>query len=189
MRKVILQEFVSLDGYDAGPNGDVAFIPGSTRGDPRWGSEQMALFDTVDTMLLGRVTYQLFSQIWPTRTEGEEKAFADKFNGVPKVVFSRTLKSAPWGKWPEARVVSANPSDEIPQLKRKSGKTILISGSLSIGQELSEANLVDEYHIIVCPVVVGGGRPLFPAKTAKQLELIDAHPLTRGAVSMLYRPR
>lgn len=134
-------------------------------------------------------TYQLFSQFWPTRNEGEEKEFADKFNGVPKVVFSKTLKAAPWGNWPEARVVKANPKDEVPKLKKAPGRSILISGSISIGQELSGANLVDEYHIIVCPVVLGGGRPLFPDKTARQLELIDAHPVTRGAVSMLYRPR
>lgn len=189
MRKVILQEIVSLDGYAAGPNGDVAFIPASTRGDQRWGAEQMRLFESVDTLLLGRVTYQIFSQIWPTRTEGEEKAFADMFNAVPKVVFSRTLKTAPWGKWREGRVVKADPQDEVAKLKQQSGKNILISGSISIGQQLSNANLVDEYHMIVCPVVLGGGRPLFPEKTPRQLELIDAHPLTRGAVSMLYRPR
>jgi dihydrofolate reductase len=189
MRKVILQEIVSLDGYAAGPNGDVGFIPASTRGDQRWGTEQMRLFDSVDTLILGRVTYEIFSQIWPTRTEGEEKAFADLFNGIPKVVFSKTLKTAPWGNWPEGRVVKANPADEIPKLKKQSGKNMLVSGSISIGQQLSEANLVDEYHIIVCPVVLGGGRRLFPDKTAKQLELVDAHPLTRGAVSMVYRPR
>jgi dihydrofolate reductase len=189
VRKVILQEIVSLDGYAAGPNGDVAFIVASTRGDPRWGAEQTALLDTVDTLLLGRVTYDLFSQIWPTRTQGEEKAFADKFNGLSKVVFSKTLQRAPWGTWPEARIVKGNPAEEVARLKKQSGKDMLISGSISIGQALSEANLVDEYHVIVCPVVVGGGRPLFPDETAKQLELIDAHALDRGAVSLLYRQR
>ncbi len=189
MRKVILQEFVSLDGYAAGPNGDVGFIPAATRSDPRWGAEQVGLFKTVDTLLLGRITYQIFAQIWPTRSEGEEKEFADLFNGTPKVVFSKTLKKAPWGKWPEGRVVKSRPADEIANLKKQSGKSMLVSGSISIGQELSDANLVDEYHIIVCPVVLGGGRRLFPEKTSKQLELIDAHPLSRGAVSTLYRPR
>src|SRR6059058_2978819 len=144
MRKVILQEIVSLDGYAAGPNGDVGFIPASTRGDQRWGAEQMRLFDSVDTLILGRVTYEIFSQIWPTRTEGEEKAFADLFNAIPKVIFSKTLGKAPWGNWPEGRVVKANPADEIPKLKQQSGKNMLVSGSISIGQQLSEANLVDE---------------------------------------------
>src|SRR4051812_5136021 len=97
MRKVVLQEIVSLDGYAAGPNGDVGFIPASTRGDRRWGAEQTKLFESIDTLLLGRGTYQIFSQIWPTRTEGEEKAFADMFNAVPKIVFSKTLDRAPWG--------------------------------------------------------------------------------------------
>jgi dihydrofolate reductase len=189
MRKVILKGFVSLDGYAAGPGGDVAFIPEATRGDPGWGAEQVRLFETVDTLLLGRVTYEIFSQIWPSRSQGEEKEFADLFNAIPKVVFSKTLKRAPWGKWPEGRVVKSNPADEIANLKNQSGKSMLVSGSISIGQELSDAEVVDEYHIIVCPVVLGGGRRLFPEETSKQLELVDAHPLSRGAVSTLYRPR
>jgi len=190
MRKVILQEIVSLDGYAAGPNGDVAFIPTSTRGDQRWGAEQSALMDKVDTLVLGRVTYAMFSQFWPEVTQGEEKEFADKFNGLQKVVFSKTLTRAPWGKWPEGRIVKGNPADEIAKLKKLPGKDMLISGSISIGQALSEANLVDEYHVIVCPVVLGGGRPLFRDKSSgKQLELIDGHSLDRGAVSLLYRQR
>jgi dihydrofolate reductase len=190
MRKVILQEIVSLDGYAAGPNGDVNYIPESTRGDQRWGAEQTALMDRVDTLLLGRVTYDFFSQFWPAVTQGEEKAFADKFNGLSKVVFSRTLQSAPWGKWGEGRIVRGNPADEVSKLKKSAGRDMLISGSISIGQALSEANVVDEYHVIVCPVVLGGGRPLFRSEASgKQLELIDAHSLDRGAVSLLYRPR
>jgi len=190
MRKVILQEIVSLDGYAAGPNGDVNFVPASTRGDQRWGAEQTALMDRVDTLLLGRVTYELFSQVWPTRTQGEEKEFADKFNGLQKVVFSKTLKRAPWGNWSEGRIVKGNPADEVAKLKKQPGNDMLISGSISIGQALSEANAVDLYHVIVCPVVLGGGRPLFRESAGgKQLELIDAHGLDRGAVSLLYRPR
>ena len=190
MRKVILQEIVSLDGYAAGPNGDVAFIPESTRGDQRWGAEQSALMDKVDTLLLGRVTYAMFSQFWPAVTQGEEKEFADKFNGLQKVVFSKTLTRAPWGKWPEGRIVKGNPADEIEKLKKQPGKDMLISGSISIGQALSEANMIDEYHVIVCPVVLSSGRPLFRDKSGgKQLELIDAHGLDRGAVSLLYRQR
>lgn len=189
MRKVILQEIVSLDGYAAGPNGDVAFIPASTRGDPRWGAEQSALMDRVDTLLLGRVTYRMFSQHWPAITQGEEKEFADKFNGLQKVVFSKTLKRAPWGSWGEGRIVKGNPAAEIAKLKKQPGKDMLISGSISIGQALSEANMVDEYHVIVCPVVLGDGRPLFRDKSSKQLELIDAHSLDRDAVSLLYRQR
>jgi len=190
MRKVILQEIVSLDGYAAGPNGDVAFIPESTRGDQRWGAEQSALMDKVDTLVLGRVTYAMFSQFWPAVTQGEEKEFADKFNGLEKVVFSKTLTRAPWGKWPEGRIVKGNPADEIEKLKKQPGKDMLISGSISIGQALSEANMIDEYHVIVCPMVLGSGRPLFRDKSGgKQLELIDAHGLDRGAVSLLYRQR
>jgi dihydrofolate reductase len=190
MRKVILQEIVSLDGYAAGPNGDVNFIPESTRGDQRWGAEQSSLMDRVDTLLLGRVTYDFFSQFWPAVNQGEEKEFADKFNGLSKVVFSRTLQRAPWGNWGEAKIVRGNPADEVAKLKTQPGKDMLISGSISIGHALSEANAVDEYHVIVCPVVLGGGRALFRGEAGgKQLELIDSHSLNRGAVSLLYRQR
>ena len=190
MRKVILQEFVSLDGFAAGPNGDVNFIPESTRGDQRWGAEQTALMDRMDTLLLGRVTYDFFSQFWPAVTQGEEKAFADKFNGLSKIVFSKTLQRAPWGNWGEAKIVRGNPADEIARAKKEPGKDMLVSGSISIGQALSEGNVVDEYHVIVCPVVLGGGRPLFRGEAGgKKLELIDSHRLDRGAVSLLYRQR
>jgi dihydrofolate reductase len=92
MRKVILQEFVSIDGFVAGPNDSVDFIPASTQCDSSFGREQIALMDTIDTVLLGRVTYGMFAGFWPNVTEGEQKEFADKFNAVPKVVFSKTAR-------------------------------------------------------------------------------------------------
>jgi dihydrofolate reductase len=99
MRNVILQEFVTLDGLAAGPNDSVDFVPASTRGDQAFGREQLALMDSIDAILLGRVTYQMFAGYWPQVTEGDDKLFADKINATPKIVFSNSLEQAPWGKW------------------------------------------------------------------------------------------
>jgi hypothetical protein len=89
VRKVILQEFVTLNGLAAGPDDSVDFIPASTRGDRSFGDDQFAFLDTIDTILLGRVTYRMFARHWPNVTEGEEKPFADKLNAKPKIVSRR----------------------------------------------------------------------------------------------------
>jgi len=190
MRKVVLQEFVSIDGLIAGPNDSVDFIPASTQGDPSFGREQLALMDAIDTLLLGRVTYGMFAGFWPNVTEGAEKEFADKFNAVPKVVFSKTLKRAPWGTWKHGRIVRGSAVDEVARLKQQSGKDILISGSISIAQSLIAESMVDEYRLVLCPVVLGSGRPLFHEDARSiPMKLLTATTLDRGAVSLIYNPR
>ena len=190
MRKVVLQEFVSLDGLAAGPKGSVDFIPASTQGDAAFGREQVALMDRIDTLLLGRVTYSMFAGFWPNVTEGAEKEFADKFNGVQKIVFSKTLERAPWGKWNEGRIVSGSPVEEVARLRKQSGKDILISGSITIAQLLIAEGMVDEYRLVLCPMALGNGRPLFRDKAASlTMKLVKATKLDRGAVSLIYGPR
>lgn len=189
MRKVILQEFVSLDGLATGPNNSVDFIPASTQGDSTFGDEQLALMNGTDALLLGRITYSMFAGFWPNVTEGPEKEFADKFNAVPKVVFSKTLDSAPWGNWNEARIVSGSAVNEVSTLKQQAGKDMLISGSISVAQSLIDRGLIDEYRLVVCPVVLGSGRALFRDRVAPiQMKLASAKALDRGAVSLIYRP-
>jgi dihydrofolate reductase len=139
MRKVVLQEFVSIDGMAAGPNDSVDFIPASTKADSSFGREQSVLMNTVDTLLLGRVTYEMFAGYWPNVTEGAEaeKQFADKFNSLSKVVFSKSLERAPWGKWKEGRIVKRDAVKEVASLKEQPGKDMLISGSISLAQALT----------------------------------------------------
>ena len=186
-RKLIVQEFVSLDGLAAGPNDDVSFVPASMQGDQRFGREQVALVNECDTLVLGRVTYQMFKGYWPgVVKEGDEKVFADKFNGLSKVVFSATLDRAPWGAWPEARVVRRSPSDEVTELKQEPGKDIFVSGSISIAQALLRANLIDEFRLVLCPVVLGSGKKLFDRVPEAQLTLLDVNRMDRGAVLLRY---
>lgn len=188
MRKVVVQEFVTLNGFAAGPNGAVDFVPASTQGDQAFGRDQLAFIDTIDTVLLGRVTYGMLAGYWPHVTEGAEKLFADKLNATSKVVFSRTLDRAPWGTWNEARIVSGAPPDEVAKLKGRAGKDIAVWGSLSLVQSLIKAGLADEYRLVVCPVVLGGGRPLFNESPSITMTLINVNTLDRGAVALRYVP-
>lgn len=189
MRKVILQEFVTLNGLAAGPDGNVDFVPASTHGDQIFGRDQLALLDTIDTILLGRVTYQLFAGFWPLVTEGDDKVFADKLNSTPKVVFSRTLDRAPWGSWNDAKIVKTAAADEVAALKRQPGNSMILWGSLSLAQSLIDEKLIDEYRLIVCPLVLGSGRPLFSDKRSSiDLDLVSAKMLERAA-ALTYVPK
>jgi dihydrofolate reductase len=130
----------------------------------------------------------MLASYWPHVTAGAEKRFADKLNATPKVVFSRTLDRAPWGTWEAARIVSGVPADEVANLKRQTGRDIAIWGSLSLVQSLIKAGLVDEYRLVVCPVVLEGGRPLFEESPSIMMTLINVNPLDRGAVALRYVP-
>jgi dihydrofolate reductase len=162
MRKVILQEFVTIDGFAADQNGGMSFFD-SFHGKPRQDLDEdtMRFMDTIDTILLGAVTYRLFLGFWPTATTDMDP-IADKLNGTPKTVFSQTLDRAPWGKWAAAKVVKHDAAEEIVRLKEQPGKNMVLWGSISLAQALMKAGLIDEYQLRVCPTILGKGRPLFP---------------------------
>jgi len=187
MRKVILQEFLSIDGLASGPNGSVDFVPASNSGDKGFGERQIAFMDSIDAILLGRVTYEMFAGYWPNATSGDDKPFADKINATPKVVFSNTLKRAPWGTFNEARIVKGNASDEVAKLRQASGKGMVIWGSLSLARSLMSDGLIDQYELIVCPVVLGEGKRLFPETNASlDITLLNSKSFERGSVLLTY---
>jgi dihydrofolate reductase len=185
MRNVILQAFVTLEGFAAGPNGSVDFIPAATKDDRSFGRQQLALMGEVDTILLGRITYQMFSGYWPD-AKGEEREFAHMMSATPKIVFSRTLDRAPWGTWPECRIVATDPAEELERLKRAPGKNIVMWGSISVAQQLMKAGLIDEYRLVICPVALGDGRPLFAHAVPLEISLSAAEKLDRGALYATY---
>jgi dihydrofolate reductase len=189
MRNVILQEFVSLDGMAAGPNDSVDFVPAATSGDQSFGARQLAFMETVDTILLGRKTYEMFADYWPNVTSGDDKPFADRINAIPKIVFSRSLVRAPWGKYAEATIVKGQLSDEVARLKQQAGRNMVLWGSLSIAEALEDDGLIDEYQLIVCPVVLGGGRRMFREGTdGYELSLRETRSFNRGVVLLSYAP-
>ena len=186
MRKLVLQQFVSLDGLAAGKDDSVDFIPASTQGDATFGREQVALMDTVDTLVLGRRTYEMFAGFWPNVTSGPEQEFADKWNALRKIVFSTSLTRAPWGTWPEASIARGDIAEEIAKLRKEPGKDILVSGSISVAQALIRKATIDEYRLVLCPTTLGKGRMLFPPDASTLLKLRSATTLERGGVSLIY---
>jgi dihydrofolate reductase len=177
MRNVVVQQFVTIDGFAAGPNGELDFVnETSAAADPTTGEfveDQLVFVDAIDTILLGAVTYRMFAAYWPEQTV-ETQGIADALNGTPKVVFSRTLQRAPWGDWEEARVVAGSASDEVRRLKEQPGGDMVVWGSLTLGESLERDGLVDEYRLFVCPVVLGQGKRLFgessPTRWMNRLE-------------------
>lgn len=187
MRNLILQEFVSVDGMAAGPNDSTDFIPAASAHDQSFGRRQDAFLDSIDLILLGRKTYELFVDYWPKVTSGEEKPFADKLNAIPKVVFSKSLDQAPWGNWDPATVVKSDAAREIEKLKQQPGKDMVIWGSISLAQSLMHEGLFDEYQLIVCPVVLVDGRRLFDEHaTPGEMHLLSTRSFDRGTVLLSY---
>lgn len=188
MRKLILEEWLSLDGFAADSRGQLDFFP-QTEENQYSDRDQLRFLDGVDTILLGRKTYEQFADFWPTATTDKE-IIADRLNELPKLVFSNSLREAPWGDWQPATVVRGDAVAEIKKLKAQDGKDMVLWGSISLAQDLIAADLIDEYHIQVCPVIVGGGRRLFPDLDAyARLERVAVRTYDTGVVFVHYEPR
>lgn len=187
MRKLILEEWLSIDGFAADKDGKLDFFPASET-DQFSDRDQLKFLDSVDLILLGRKTYELFVDFWPTATT-EKEIIADRLNMLPKLVFSTTLREAPWGKWTPARVISSDGVAEIKRLKAENGKNMVLWGSLSLAQDLIAADLIDEYHLQICPTIVGGGRPLFPTlQSYANLKRMNVRTYDTGVVFLHYEP-
>jgi dihydrofolate reductase len=188
MRKLVLTEWVSLDGYTAGPDNDMSFVGESFNDE--MGKYEDDIVNTADTLVLGRVTYESFAGSWPhvpdkpDASEGE-KAYARKLNAMRKIVFSRTLSSADWNNSELHRDIDP---EAVKRWKQEDGKDMLIYGSASIVQQLTNLGLIDEYQLLVHPVVVGGGKPLLKGITDKRrLKLVSAKPFSSGVVVLTYQ--
>ncbi len=189
MRKLIVEEWVSLDGYAADLQGKTEFFP-STEDNKQSDEDQLLALESVDTILIGRKTYDIFVDFWPKVTVNQE-ILSDKLNAIPKAVVSNTLKTAPWGRWPEATVLAGDGVEGVKKLKEKVGDDIIVWGSVSLVQSLMKANLIDEYRIHVCPARLGAGRRLFSDDNSFQgLQLIETKAYAKtGVVLLKYRPK
>lgn len=187
MRRLILQEFVSIDGFAADAQGTTKFFEDLTGQKGREIDNDLLTFiRTIDTILLGANTYKMFVDFWPAATTDQEPV-ADALNATPKIVFSEKLKQAPWGKWDAAKIVNTDAVTEIKRLKTLPGKDMVLWGSISLAQSLLKENVIDEIQLRVCPVALGKGRELFP-KNESKLKLIDTKTYAAGVVLMTYRP-
>jgi dihydrofolate reductase len=177
---------VSLDGYVAGPNGEMDWI----RFDDQIVDDVDALTDAADTALFGRTTYQMMEGYWPTAADSPTATKHDIdharwVNNVPKLVFSRTLEKV---EWANSRIVRDNIPEEIARLKQQPGKNLLMIGSTATAQEFMRLGLIDEYYLNVNPVVLGSGAPLFAGlRSALSLQLVQAKTYESGVVGLHYR--
>src|SRR5436190_22772208 len=159
MGRIVVTEFVSIDGVVEDPGGAEDYKYGGWSFEFQRGEEgdRFKLDEAMnsDALLLGRVTYEGFAAAWPSR-EGE---FADKFNNMPKFVVSKTLDQPDWNN---TTVIKDDVAGEVSKLKQEFGADILVNGSGQLLQALIEQDLVDEYRLMVFPVVLGEGKRLFP---------------------------
>jgi dihydrofolate reductase len=180
LRRLLASEMVTVDGFFAGPNGELDwFVQGEEL-------DEFAnnLLDSVDTILYGRVTYQMMAGHWPHASG----SFADRINRLPKLVFSSTLDETPWGDWDNARPVTGALAGEVAKLKNEPGSDMVIYGSGKVVQALTRLGAIDEYRLVVNPVVLGAGRPLFDGVAEKRhLRLTESVSWPSGCVALTYQ--
>ncbi len=182
MRKVVLQMGLSVDGIVAGgPPGTGE--AGATEEDEavrRWKIQSLG---EVGTHIMGRITYEQMAGYWP---RGEPAEYADPMNNIPKVVFSKTLTKA---DWKESRIARGDLSEEIARLKSEPGKHIMAHGGARFVQALSREGLIDEYRLVIRPVALGSGMPLFKDLLAPlRLMLVDSKAFADGTAICVYQP-
>ena len=177
MRKVIVSEFVSLDGVIEAPEWAAQF------GDEENAYKMEELF-ACDALLLGRVTYQEFAAVWPGMA-ADTGEYGERMNNLPKYVVSTTLQEMEWN----ASLIQGNITEEISRLKQQSGQDLLVSGSGELVHSLTQHHLIDEYRLMIFPVVVGSGKRLFAEGSEKQaIKLIEAKAFSSGVVVLSYEP-
>ena len=184
MARIVVTEFVSLDGVMEDPGGAEDFAYGGWTFEIERGDEgdKFKLDETLgsDALLLGRVTYEGFADAWPSRT-GE---FADKFNNMPKYVVSTTMKEA---EWSNSTVLEGDVADAVSRLKEEADGDIVVHGSAQLVQALLEHDLIDELRLMVFPVVLGKGKRLFgETSDKKRLRLRDSKTVGDGVIIQVY---
>ena len=187
MKKLIVTNWTTLDGFIAGPNGEMDWV----LGDDELSAYEIGMVSDADTLLLGKKTYQDFAGYWPRVPTNPnapqwEKDYASKINALHKVVISRQLPEATWSDSEILREISAA---GINKLKNGTGKNVLMYGSASIVRQLTNLGLIDEHHVLFHPVLLGGGRALFENIGRRiKLERTRVQQFKSGVQLLVYRP-
>ena len=176
MRKLVVTEFLSLDGIMENPTWT------SKYGHDEIEKYKLGELLASDALLLGRVTYEAFASAWPSAKD--EQGFADRMNSMSKYVVSTTLKTAVWNN---SSLIKGNVVAEITRLKHTFGENILVGGSCTLVQTLIQNNLVDEYRFLVYPVVLGGGKRIFQDGTKATLKLVETKAFG-DVTALVYHP-
>ncbi len=189
MGKIVVTEFVSLDGVIEDPGGSEGYRRGGWTFEIDRGEEgdrfKLDELHEAEAQLLGRVTYEGFAAAWPEREE-DPGGFAEKMNSMPKYVVSATLQEA---SWRNSTILRGELADEVARLHREIDGTILVAGSAQLVQGLLEHGLVDELRLMVFPVLLGAGKRLFgDVSERKPLRLLDSKTVGDGVAILTYEP-
>ncbi len=181
MPRLSVFNLVTLDGYFAGPDGDISWHTV----DEEFQELANAASNSGNTLLFGRVTYELMARYWPTPAGiKDDPIVARGMNAAAKVVFSRTLDKADWNN---TRLVKSDMLTEVAKLKREPGSDLTVLGSGSLVAQLSQARLIDEFQILLCPVVIGRGKSMFEGvKDRFTLRLARSRTFKNGNVLLVY---
>jgi dihydrofolate reductase len=185
MRNITVFNLVSLDGHYAGSDGNIDWHVTDLEFD-QYATESAQWYDTI---LLGRVTYELFAGYWPKAlvdpaTSKEDRVVAQFLDEAEKIVFSKSLATA---EWKNTKVWSEIEPDAIGRLKQQDGKDIVVYGSGTIVQQLAKLRLIDQYKLMVNPVILGAGKPMYAGVPQTKLKLLDVRPFkVSGNVLLTY---
>jgi dihydrofolate reductase len=184
MRKLVVFNQVTLDGYIADINGDMSW---AHKQDAEWNTFVQENARGGGELLFGRITYELMTSYWPTPyAMRNDPIVAERMNNLPKVVFSRTLEKASWNN---TKLVKGDMAAEIRKMKKGPGENMVIFGSGSIVSQLAQEGLIDEYQMVVNPVVLGKGRTMFDGiKEKLTLKLTKTRTFGNGNVLLCYEP-
>jgi dihydrofolate reductase len=185
MSRIVVSEFVSVDGVTEAPGGEPGYRHTNWVGerfDDAWLQFKVEEVLAHEALLIGRVTYESFAEVWPER----EGPIADKFNAMPKYVASTTLKAAHWNN---TTIIQGDALEAAAALKRQVSGDILVHGSRTLVNGLKARGLVDEYRLMIFPVVLGSGKRLFDeVEDSLSLKLVSAQPFPNGVLMVTYQP-
>ncbi len=179
MTDLVLQMGISIDGYvSGGPEGDIG---GGEPEHPDVTARKLGWVSSAGAHAMGRTTYEQMARFWPTASG----AYAEPMNAIPKVVFSRTLTRA---DWPTTTIASGDLADEVAALKERPGGDVIVYGGYTLAQALTLADLVDEYRLVIRPVALGSGEPMFrDLRAERRLVLVEATAYPDGTIISVYR--
>ena len=191
MRKLFLSMQMTLDGFSTGPNDEMDYLPSFTD-ESMWRDlheEMWRNLEAVDTFILGRRTYQIWEKYWPAAGKNPQSTDSDKkfsrfADETKKIVISSTLDRA---DWKNTVLIKDNIAEEIQKLKQQPGRNIAVAGGATVAQTLAKLGLIDEYQIVVHPVILGKGKLLLKDLDVRQkLKLIGTKTFYSGAVELNY---
>lgn len=181
MRKIIVQEMLSVDGFFCGPNGEIDWH----NVDAEFNETAIAFLDTIDMLMFGRVTYEMMASYWPTEAAlQDDQRVASRMNALRKIFFSKEAENLAWRNSVQCKDINI---DDIRALKEMSGKDIAIFGSGKIIEQLMPYDVIDEFRLIINPVILGKGRSIFSTlEASKKLQLFETKTFANGNVLLVY---